>query len=270
MFKPRLLKFLFLSSCVAATSFHAPIVEAQRKKKKKVKASAPIPENKIRVIKNRYFQKRFRPEVYGGVSFLMNSPFVTSFYLNAEVNFHFSEYLGIYGIGAFGITTKKSVCEELGNSVDGDPPGFNVSPNVIDYKLWYGAGVKYTPIYGKFQLTSGDVLYFDWMLLAGVGLGSIESDKRFCSETPNSENTADGESSEANEKSSSSPLYFEYGTGQRLFFSQSLSVNWSIRGMTFLVEQKSSDTDENGQAVQSSKTSFRTNVLLSLGVGYFF
>jgi outer membrane beta-barrel protein len=210
--------------------------------------------HEIRVIKNKFFTKRMRLELGVGLGGSMNQSFHNSYLFQGNLGFHFSEQFGLHGEYTYSYTRNKSECETLGSDK------FLIAPvlNVLDSS--YGGYLSYTPIYGKYQLGSGDVLYFDWFFLAGAGLAT---NRVLEGGVPDSKGD-DGQDLgcgklETKVTASGSNLQVNFGTGQRYFLSESLAFVWNLK---FLMYQPA----EEGKTLIGDGVK---NVILTLGVGYF-
>jgi outer membrane beta-barrel protein len=187
----------------------------------------------VRVIRQKYFQKSSRIELSASFNAVMNQAFIYSTLGNAQLGYHINEEFGFFGGGGAGVTNKKSDCLLLGDK-------FRIEPDVKYISKWYGAGINYTPIYGKYQLSSGDVLYFDWYFGAEIGQailtqGSVQCDPQSAKppETP-------------------TVIQTTFSTGQRFFISKDAAAIWNIKFLT---------VDPTGD--------YQSNILLSLGMSYF-
>ena len=199
--------------------------------------------SEIRVIKNKFFTKRFRVELSAGLGAVMNQSFHNSYLLEGGLGFHFTETIGLHLEGSYFLNQNKYECEALGGEE------FRISPKINEASTAFGAALSYTPIYGKYQLTSGDVLYFDWFFAGGGGLISNRERQGGCGKE------------ELLVLASSSTPQVNIGTGQRYFVGKDVAVIWKLKLLAFApaAEDGKSSLTENG--VQ--------NVILSLGVGYF-
>lgn len=195
-------------------------------------------EFEIRVIRNKYFVKSSRLEVSGNISAVMNKPFVYTYMGGATLGYHLFESLALYGEGNVGFTLNKADCSTLGET-------FAIEPIVWLMGWWAGAGLNYTPIYGKYQLASGDVVYFDWFFNAGGGMAGVRARQNSCN--PDEAN--------AEQPLQASPQ-FNFGTGQRFFLSKNAALNWNLRFAGFA---RTAETDKG----------FEPNVLLMVGMSYF-
>jgi outer membrane beta-barrel protein len=204
-------------------------------------AEEQFKDYEIRVIKNKYFTKRFRLELDIGAGGVMNQSFHNSYLAQGGLGFHFSETVGLHLEGAFSFNRNKYECEELGSQ------SFLISPVLNEMDNFYGGYLTYTPVYGKYQLGSGDVLYFDWFFSVGGGLATNNEREGGCGDI------------EPIVKASGATPQVNLGTGQRYFVSTNTAVIWNLRFLMY-------------QAAGEGKTFIADgvkNVILSLGIGYF-
>lgn len=223
---------IFVLTAAIFSSLPFAIVRAEE-------SSQQFEDVEIRVIRPKYFQKSMRFEVAANVATVMNKSYTYTYLPSAKLGLHITEWLEIFGEGALGITANKSDCTELGTK-------FAIEPVVHEFNSLLGGGVALTPIYGKYQVNSGDVIYFDWFLMAGGGVASMKKREQGCK--PLEPNEATKSPTEYN------PGQFNIGTGQRYFLNKNVSVNWFLRDF-FITEL--------GAGLAQSVT-------LSFGASYYF
>jgi len=88
-------------SGVFITSFFAfpiPDLEAQDK----------FEDIEVRVIRPRYFNKRFRLELGGSFTAVMNQNFIYTYLGTGMLSFHFAEWIGLELSGSYGFSIDKS------------------------------------------------------------------------------------------------------------------------------------------------------------------
>lgn len=201
-------------------------------------------DSEIRVIKNKAFQKSLRAELGVNTSVVLNQSFIYTYMAGASLAFHINEQFGLYGEGAYGGSPTKSDCDVLGKN-------FNIDPIVNPIRYYAGGGLLYTPIYGKFQLSSGDVLYFDTFFFAGGGVVGITQRERYCTGGTAVEQTISGTQISA-------------GGGQRYFLSENVSIDWRLKFLKFGFNNP--NTGEEAVALFGKEP---PSISLSIGVGYF-
>jgi outer membrane beta-barrel protein len=216
----------FIATTMALLSAHAFAAEGEKK-------DELFKDVEVRVIRQKYFQKSSRIELAASYNAVMNQPFIFTSLGSMQLGYHVNEQVGLFGEGGAGLTNKKADCELLGEK-------FRIEPLVRYIKNWYGGGVNYTPVYGKYQLSSGDVLYFDWYFGLEVGqailtAGNIQCDPEATQEIENP-----------------TVIQTTFSTGQRYFISKEAAAVWNIKFMT---------VDPAGD--------YQSNILLSLGMSYF-
>src|SRR3989344_8290672 len=117
-------------------------------------------EFEIRVIRPRYFTKGHHFEIGAQFAAITNQTFVYTYLLAANIGYHFSEQWGTELVGAYGLSLEKTEKQIL----DKD---FDINTQEATTERYYGANVHWTPMYGKYQLRSGRLIYFDTFLSAG-------------------------------------------------------------------------------------------------------
>lgn len=202
-------------------------------------SNAQFKDVEIRVIRPKYFQKSMRLEIGASIAAVMNKSYTYTYLPSAKLGLHINEWLELFGEGKIGLTINKSDCTELGTK-------FSIEPVVDEIDQMYGGGVTVTPIYGKYQLSSGDVVYFDWFLIAGGGLAAMKQREQGCKPRTGDE--------PLKPPTPYSPVQFNFGTGQRYFLSKNAALNWYLRDFI----------------ISGLKGGMNQSVTLSFGASYFF
>ena len=112
----------------------------------------------------------------------------------------------------------------------------------------------WTPMYGKYQLRTGSLVYFDTFISGGGGMVGVREKYEHCNESSRPESTVFEYS------------YFEVGFGQRFFLSKDDSLRWDIKSPMFFSNTADSSCggDANGSRI------FNQNIHLQMGYSRFF
>jgi len=197
----------------------------------------------IRVIRQKEFQKSLRLETSFHLNVMMSQAFLYTYLGNAQIAFHISESIGVFGEFGGGFSFNKADTSDLADS-------FSIEPEIEELQMWYGGGLVLTPAYGKYQLDSGNVIYFDWFFFAGAGMTNMAPRRVLkVEETPLEEGEV--------EKVAYSGSQITFGTGQRYSLMDRVSVNWNLRGIML------------GKDFGSLFSELNTQVMVSVGVSYF-
>lgn len=223
-------KFCFLAAMVALLPAYA---RAQNQ------AGSKFNNVEIRVIRPKYFQKTVRVEIGASVAAVMNKSYTYTYLPSAKLGLHLAEWFELFGEGALGITINKSDCTDLGTK-------FSIEPVVDEIHQMFGGGVVLTPIYGKYQLGSGDVIYFDWFLIGGGGAAGMKQREQGCKPRAADE--------PLKIPVDYSPVQFSFGTGQRYFLNKNSALNWYLRDYF----------------IGGLKGGLNQSVTLSFGASYYF
>ena len=122
---------------------------------------------KIRIVRPRYFTKRFKLEFSALGAVLTNDPYMYSFLAIGDINFHFNEWLGLEISGGYGTSIKKAATENLDNTF------FINITDQLEVTYLSSASILITPMYGKYQISSGRLVYFDTYLSLGGGITGV-------------------------------------------------------------------------------------------------
>lgn len=212
----------------------------------------------IRVIRPRYFTKTGRMELGGQLSVVMNQTFTYTYLATGILNYHFSEAWALELGGAYGF----SIDKEDKRLLDSE---FDIKTQIIRTKYAFNGGVLWTPIYGKYQLSTGRLVYFDTFLSAGAGMTGVEYLYDHCSP---SERLRDGTiTPDPPPPGTKSYPTFIIGLGQRFFASRTLALRWDVRDHLF------SYNDADGACnpeTADGVSKLHQNVTMQLGASHFF
>ena len=207
----------------------------------------------VRVIRPRFFTKARRAEFGGQLSVVMNQTFIYTYLMTGILNYHFTEALGIELDGSFGFSLDKEDKTLLKSS-------FNISTQIQRTQYQFLGSLVWTPLYGKYQLASGKLIYFDTFLVGGGGMTGIDYQYDHC-QTSSSGTTVTPPA--ANTKG-----YFGgiIGIGQRFFIDKNTSLRFEVRDNIFSVNERDGSCDPEYAA---DKATAINNVTMQVGASRF-
>lgn len=215
----------------------------------------------IRVIRPRYFTKTGRLEVGAAVNTIMNESFIYTFLATGLLTYHFSESLAVEGTFSYGLSIDREDKRILFDE-------FDIKTQIFRTSFISEIALQYTPIYGKWQLPSGKLVYFDTYIQGGVGSTGIEwrySD--FC-EDPNTALDPTAEPVPKNTTKSYSTLMA--GVGQRYFVSRKMAYKWDLRANRFQYKVLDGECSPIKAKTQGlSGTAPHDTITLLIGVAYY-
>ncbi len=210
----------------------------------------------IRVIRPRFMSKRNRFELGAQTGLIMNQAFIYTLMLSGMIDYHFSEMFAFELGGHYGIKVDKDDKSLLESE-------FDITTQIIQTQYILGGGLLWTPIYGKTQLPSGQVIYFDDFIVLQAGMTGVYYDYKQCEKGKNS--------SSQNQVVTPAPKVVTYptlalGFGQKYFVSQDFSLRWDVRD--YLFNYNTGD----GSCVPDSggDSEIQNNITLSIGASTFF
>lgn len=216
-------------------------------------------EYQIRVMRPRFFNKIGRYELGAQFTAVMNDSFVYSYLGTGILGYHFSNTMAIELQGSVGFSLDKEEKRVLKDE-------FDVRTQIFRTFYSFEGALQYTPIYGKWQVPSGDVIYFDTYLHFGGGLTGINwqySD--FCVATKVDPNA--GETPIPADTTISYPTIV-VGLGQRYFVTKRTAIKWDIRNHSMIYNL--GDTACNPEVDESSGTDIHHNITMQIGYSKFF
>lgn len=202
----------------------------------------------IRVIRPKYMAKRGRAELGAQGTLIMNQSFIYTLMLSGMLDYHFSEMFALEVGGSYGFSIDKDDKRILNDE-------FDIKTQILRTQYIAGGGLLWTPIYGKTQLTSGRVVYFDSFLTFQGGMTGIDYTYEQCI-TP-------ADKPAAQTKSYPTGII---GFGQKYFLSQNAGLRWDVRDYIFSYE-KGDGTCTPAEPVGAD---IHQNITLQIGASTFF
>ena len=217
-------------------------------------ADEAFSEVEVRVIRPRYFSKQGRFELGLQGSVLSNQTFIYTYLMAGMLSYHLSEQWGLELSAALGFSKDKDEKTVL----DRD---FSIKTQIVRTRTMYEANVLWTPIYGKYQLANGRLIYFDSFLSAGGGFNGIDYRFDHC----RSSDTDATDAIPAN-KLVQYPTA-SVGIGQRFFLSTDSSLKWDLRNHLLFIKAQDGACTPQGTA---AATSLHQNISMQFGYTLFF
>ena len=217
----------------------------------------------IRVIRPRYFNKAGRLELGAALTTVMNETFIYTFMATGLASFHFSESLSIEGHFSYGTSIAKEDKRILFDE-------FEIKTQIFRTEFNTELVAQYTPIYGKWQLSSGRLIYFDTYLQAGGGLTGVNWQyDDFCN-APDLEQNPDANPLPTNQTKSYPGITF--GAGQRYFVSKKQAYKVDFRFHRFFYNTLDAECDPIlvEQEGGFSESATHDTLTLQFGTSYYF
>lgn len=210
----------------------------------------------IRVIRPKYMAKRGRVELGGQGVLIMNQSFIYTLMMSGMLDYHFSEMFAFEAGGAYGFSIDKDDKRILDDE-------FDIKTQILRTQYIGSGGLLWTPIYGKTQLTSGRVVYFDSFLTFQGGMTGINYTYEQCIKPPAAKAQELPEPPPSVTKSYPTGVI---GFGQKYFLSQNSGLRWDVRDYIFSYE-KGDGTCTPDVPVG---TDLHQNITLQIGASTFF
>jgi outer membrane beta-barrel protein len=211
----------------------------------------------IRVIRPKYFQKKGRFELGAQVAAIMNETFVYTYLASGLMTYHFNEYFALEGMAAYGFSLDREEKDTLQNQ-------FDIRTQIFRTTYALEGNILWTPIYGKWQLPTGRLIYFDSYLSVGGGINGIYWNyEDFCVQT----NTAGGGIAPIPANATVAYPAFSVGFGQRYFLNKFLAIKWDIRNHFVIYNVADTECAVNPTV---TGTDVHNNVTLQFGASRFF
>ncbi len=216
----------------------------------------------IRVIRPRYFTKAGRLEVGAAMNTIMNESFIYTFLGTGLLTYHFNEVWAIEATGSYGISIDREDKRILFDE-------FDIKTQIFRTSYMAELALQWTPIYGKWQLPSGKLVYFDTYLQAGVGQTGIDWRYNDFCEPPDKKLDPTAEDVPKNATKSYPTLMA--GIGQRYFVSRKMAYKWDLRANRFQYEILDGECSPLKAKTQQGLggTAPHDTITLLLGVAYY-
>jgi outer membrane beta-barrel protein len=190
------------------------------------------PFNDIAVIQKRFLPKSQRFEINPNLGLVTNNAFFMTTYFQTRVAYAFTEKLALELTGAYFMDQKYKVTKDLAGKAG------VATKSLLLPEMYYGADVRWSPIYGKMGAFSEGIVPFDMYFSGGGGIMKTNQD--------------------------STPFAMHAGTGQIFALNKRMAFRWDL-SMYFY----STSVAAAGTGGTASSQSF-TDVQLSLGLSFFF
>ncbi len=239
-----MIRFLFVVSIFLAHTIE--FVYAQE-----VSANSSVKKEEsieIQVIRPRFFSKKDRLEIGLSGVFIANQSFIYTYLMSAIVDYHLNEYVGLELSYDYGASSEKQEKHILTSD-------FEIKTEIDRVQSMALAGVTLTPIYGKYQLGGGRLLYFDTFFTFGGGGTGVNYLYDHCS----------GDSAPSS-RVVWYPTVFA-GVGQRYFVGENGSIRYDIRSHFFNKNEADASCTPSTAASSSVSTQI---VTLQIGYSYYF
>lgn len=211
----------------------------------------------IRTIRPRYMAKRGRLELGGQGMLIMNQSFIYTLMASGILDYHFSEMFALELGASYGFSIDKEDKRILEQE-------FDINTQILRTQYIFNGGLLWTPIYGKTQLPSGQVIYFDSFLTAQAGMTGIEYTYEQCSVPDDPEAAKKADPKPAAQTKSYPTVVL--GFGQKYFVSKDFGLRWDVRDYAFSYE-KGDGTCTPDVPLGSE---LHNNITLQLGASTFF
>ncbi len=206
--------------------------------------SAGHEEYQINVIRPKFFVKKSRTELGADIAAVINQTFTYTYLLSGAIVYHLTDSWGIGATGAYGLTVDKQDRDTLKET-------FGITVDIFTTEWVAEASLLWTPVYGKYQLTSGRLVYFDTYISAGFGMMGILVQGKERGEMV------------GNQHNCYSPVI---GAGQRFYLSKKTSLRWQVRNYIIQYDGKAcapaESTNKEGHSL------FHT-IVTQVGISYF-
>ena len=189
------------------------------------------PFNDIAVIQKRFLPKSQRFEFNPNLGMITNNAFFMTTFLQGRLAYAITEKWAIEATLAVFMDQKYKVTKDLEDEA-------NVkTTSLLLPEMYYGADIRWSPIYGKMGSFSEGIIPFDMYFSLGAGVMDTNQED--------------------------SPVAIHLGTGQIFGLNKWMAFRWDLSGYLYSSEV----TKANGTGKNSD--SF-TDVQLSIGMSFFF
>ncbi len=217
----------------------------------------------IRVVRPRYFNKAGRFELGAEITTVMNETFIYTLMATGLAAFHFSESLAIESSFSYGSSVNKEDKRILFDE-------FEIKTQIFRTQFNMEVALQWTPIYGKWQLASGRLIYFDTYLQGGVGNTGINWQYTDFCDPPDLENNPEAEPLPANTVKTYSGIML--GAGQRYFVSKKQAYKLDFKFHRFFYNTLDAECNPIavGESGKFDDSASHDTLTLHFGTSFFF
>lgn len=210
----------------------------------------------IRVIRPKFFSKTGRLELGGEFHAIMNQTFVYSFLATGILDYHFNEMFALEVNGSYGFTVPKEDKRLLQQD-------FTIETQIVQTQYQLMLAGLWTPVYGKYQLSSGRLIYFDTFLTLGGGLTGVEHTYDHCKANDKPGQVA----TVVPANHTQSYMTGLVGIGQKFFLNKNTALRWDVRLSGLSIPAVDQSCTPEYEVSGESKTHF--NTAMQFGASYF-
>lgn len=201
-------------------------------------------EYQINVIRPKFFVKKSRTEFGADIAAIINQTFTYTYLLSGTLVYHLTDSWALGATGAYGHTVDKEDKRVLKSK-------FGITVDIFRMNWFAEGSLLWTPVYGKYQLASGRLVYFDTYISAGFGMMGIETN--------------------LSEKDGTGDPYNCYspviGAGQRFYLNKRTSLRWQIRDHIIWYDGTKCLPEEPSNA--DVGYNFHHTIVTQIGISYF-
>lgn len=136
----------------------------------------------IRVIRPKFFIKSMRFEVAAQLGAIFNHAFIYTYNASLTTTFHLNEFLAFEANGNWGLSLERQAKINLKNT-------FQINTIIHRTQHILTGALVWTPVYGKFQTFSKNLIYFDIFFAGGGGITGIDYQYDHCQRSTQSSQT---------------------------------------------------------------------------------
>ena len=207
----------------------------------------------IRIIRPRFFNKTGKFELGLQTSAITDQTFVYTYMMSGSISYNLNEVFGLEVNAGYGISIDKEDKDLLDQ-------GFDIMTVIHRTESSFQSYLTWNPMYGKYQLESGRLIYFDTFLALGGGFTGILYEYDHCK--------LKIESQSVFLQQNQSFLYpsISYGVGQRFYLDKKSSLRWDLRQTYFNVDVGHAACD--GVTTEGDTVALK-NTILQIGYSIF-
>jgi outer membrane beta-barrel protein len=203
------------------------------------------PFEDVAVIQKRYLPKTQRFEGNFNASANVNDSFFSSYGVGGGLTYNFNEKWSVEAIMKwFSVSNSKASNQLLERGV--------VTNGMVATELFYGADLRWTPIYGKFSYFDKKIIPFDHYFSIGIGQTQLATGSSTTNTTVKIENLDD-------------PLTLRISTGELFALTKWMAFRWDVSWHFMKPEVRTTTT--KGSNVSSD---VQNNLFISFGLSFFF
>jgi outer membrane beta-barrel protein len=203
------------------------------------------PFEDVAVIQKRYLPRTKRFEANFNAASNINDSFFSAYGGGLGLTYNFTEKFGVEAVFKyFSASNSKASNQLLEKGI--------VTNGMVVTEMYYGADIRWTPVYGKFSYFDKKIIPFDHYFTIGIGQTQLKAG----SSTVNTNVTVE---------SLDNPITLKIGTGEVFALTKYMAFRWDLSWHFMQPQVRTTD-----HGVPTESKDLQNNLFINFGLSFFF